>query len=137
MLGWQHAFIIAKIVPVIDHTKTITHDFNECCQFNLFSTNSRALHPSDSWPPYYNILSQTIIKWAVNSTILDTQAGSGDLTLVSGPRYPRRTAPQFLPAAAMTALLITSISASLNVAFCGVRVMLTASDFWPSSIFLP
>ena len=29
MLGWQHAFIIAKIVPVIDHTKTITHDFNE------------------------------------------------------------------------------------------------------------
>ena len=44
--------------------------------------------------------------------------------------YPRKTAPQFLPAAAMTASLIASISASLNVAFCGVRVMVTASDFW-------
>ena len=43
--------------------------------------------------------------------------------------YPRRTAPQFLTAAAMTASLIASISASLNVAFRGVKVMLTASDF--------
>jgi hypothetical protein len=43
--------------------------------------------------------------------------------------YPRSTAPQFLPAAAITASLIASISASLKVAFCGVNVIVTANDF--------
>jgi hypothetical protein len=32
VLRWQRAFIIARIVPIIKHTKTIARNFDEGCQ---------------------------------------------------------------------------------------------------------
>jgi len=69
-----------------------------------------------------------MISIGVNSSA--TSSSGKEVTELKHNRfYPRRIAPQFLPAAVMTASLIASISASPNVAFCGVRVMVTASDF--------
>ena len=50
---------------------------------------------------------------------------------------PRRSAPQFFSASFTTADEMASMSSSVNVAFCGVSVIVTAIDFLPSSMFLP